>query len=106
MPFETVNSLLSSHEVLEDDYSACLNPECEVIYFGENFTIKKSQLNVKVWFKEKTTQVPVCYCNNVTEQDIIDHILIEQCCTTLKDIQNHTGANTGKECLTKNPIGK
>jgi hypothetical protein len=24
----------------------------------------------------------------------------------LEDIQKHTGANTGKECLTKNPTGK
>ncbi len=66
---------------------------------------KKDNLTVKVWFKEKTSQVPVCYCKNVTEQDISDHIL-HKCCNTLKDIQNHTGANTGKECLTKNPTGK
>jgi hypothetical protein len=30
---------------------------------------------------------------------------VVRCCDSLKDIQKHTGANTGKECLTQNPGG-
>ena len=47
----------------------------------------------------------ICYCKNVTEEEIIDHIAVKRCCSTLEDIQNHTGANTGNQCATKNPSG-
>jgi len=45
----------------------------------------------------------ICYCKNVTEEAIIDHVAIKQCCTTIEDIQKHTGANTGNHCHVKNP---
>jgi len=45
----------------------------------------------------------VCYCKNVSEEEIIDHVAIKQCCTTIEDIQKHTGANTGSLCHIKNP---
>ena len=47
----------------------------------------------------------VCFCKNVTEADIIEHVAIRQCCSTLEDIQKHTGANTGNQCHLKNPSG-
>lgn len=47
----------------------------------------------------------VCYCKNVTEQDIVEHVAVWGCCSTLADIQAHTGANTGTECSKKNPGG-
>jgi bacterioferritin-associated ferredoxin len=47
----------------------------------------------------------VCYCKNITEAEIIEHVAIKRCCSTIGDIQNHTGANTGSECYEKNPAG-
>ena len=47
----------------------------------------------------------VCYCKHVTEQEIIDHVAIRRCCSTLAEVQVHTGANTGTECGIKNPGG-
>ena len=47
----------------------------------------------------------VCYCKNVTEEEIIDHIAVKRCCRTLEDIQHHTGANTGNQCAIKSPYG-
>jgi len=47
----------------------------------------------------------VCYCKKVTEAEIIDHVAVQKCCSTIEDIQKHTGANTGSECHTKNPAG-
>ena len=47
----------------------------------------------------------VCYCLNVTEEEIIDHVAIKQCCSSIEDIQNHTGANTGDRCYELNPSG-
>jgi predicted transcriptional regulator len=98
--------LVTNQNINEDDYSICLNPKCNIIYFSPNSIYDKNTLPVKVWFKETMPPVPVCYCKNVTDQDIIEHILVHKCCNSLEDIQKHTGANTGKECLTKNPTGK
>lgn len=39
----------------------------------------------------------VCYCKNVTEAEIIEHVAFQKCCSTIQDIQQHTGANTGTE---------
>ena len=47
----------------------------------------------------------ICYCLNVTEEEILQHIAVAKCCSTLEDIQKHTSANTGHECSTKNPAG-
>ncbi len=47
----------------------------------------------------------VCYCKNVTEAEIIEHVAYKRCCSTIEDIQKHTGANTGSECSVKNPSG-
>ena len=47
----------------------------------------------------------VCYCLKVTEEEIIDHVANKQCCNSIEDIQKHTGANTGNQCLIMNPKG-
>ena len=47
----------------------------------------------------------VCYCKNVTEEEIIDHVAIRQCCSSIADIQRHIGANTGNQCKKMNPSG-
>ena len=87
-----------------EDYCLCLSKDCDAVYFGQQVFFK-DDVKVKVWFKENDPSVPVCYCKNVTEVDIIEHIVVTKCCGNLKDIQEHTGANTGKECLIKNPAG-
>lgn len=103
---ETLQQMIQDNclpKVLEG-YQICLNTDCPVVYFGpEVFT--KEELKVRVWFKETDSDVPVCYCKGVTTRDILDHIVQRGCCQNLQDIQKHTGANTGKECLIKNPAG-
>ena len=84
------------------NYHLYLSDKCDVIYYGQQ-TFNKDDIKVKVWFKEKGLSVPVCYCKNVTKADIFEHIAELKCCNDIKDIQEHTEANTGKECLTKNP---
>ncbi|CCO07078.1 BFD domain protein (2Fe-2S)-binding domain protein [Desulforamulus hydrothermalis] len=102
----TLQSLIKEDYLPEQltGYSMCLNASCPVVYFGQAIIYKES-LKVKVWFKESDPAVPVCYCSNVSTRDIFEHIKVKQCCHNLKDIQEHTGANTGKQCLLKNPAG-
>lgn len=105
----TVRSLIKqalADQIMEDDYFICLSPACSTAYYtsaGSHFA--KDDLNVPIWYKE-SSPVPICYCKDVSDAEILDHIVNKQCCTNLEDIQAHTGANTGKECLSKNPTGK
>jgi len=105
----TVRSLLKQEIdrfIAEDDYFICLSRECPTSYYTkEGISFNKDDLTVAIWFKEESP-VPICYCENVTDEEILDHVVNRQCCTNIAEIQAHTGANTGKECATKNPTGR
>ncbi len=45
----------------------------------------------------------ICYCDMVTEEDIVN--AIKKGARTLKDIKNMTGAMTHCDCKNKNPKG-
>lgn len=110
---QTVRKITVEHqvqpgvEIKEKQFFLCRTPECEVAYYTPNTqnTIKQNQLVNKIWFKNVPSPIPICYCANVTEEEILQHIAVAQCCSNLEDIKKHTGANTGCECITKNPAG-
>ena len=91
----------------EDGFHLCTTPECPVAYFSTDggTVVAEDELKVPIWFKRHTGPVPVCYCAGVTDREIMEHIE-RGCCSTLADIQKHTGANTGGRCLTENPTGR
>ncbi|MDA8235132.1 MAG: (2Fe-2S)-binding protein [Clostridia bacterium] len=105
----TLRSLLKEdklNKLLKTDYFLCLSQECPTSYYtkdGTHFT--KEDLTVPIWYKEESP-VPICYCKGVTDEVILEHVVNKKCCTNLAEIKAHTGANTGKECLTKNPTGR
>jgi len=103
---ETIKNMVAPDRAPQDPegYNLCLNGDCDVVYYGPAVFWKKD-VRVRVWFKEREDTIPVCYCKGVTEKDIVGHIAVRGCCKDIEDIQRHTGANTGKECLVKNPAG-
>lgn len=107
VPQITVKSLARDHcghGIPDGHYRLCLSSDCPVVYFGP-VVFSKNDIKVGVWFKEEKGPRTICYCRNVTDADIVRHVALWKCCRTLEDIQAHTGANTGRECLTKNPGG-
>ncbi len=100
-----------------EPYFLCRTPECDVAYYSEDAKIEDSKtenggkiirqdrLVNKIWFKQVSPPIPICYCAKVTEEEILHHVAVAQCCSDLDDIKRHTGANTGCECLTQNPAG-
>ncbi len=58
-----------------------------------------------IWFKKDADPKYICYCNEVTENQIIDAI-INKDAKNMKDIINITGAMKNGQCETKNPLGK
>lgn len=105
VPKRTVESLCPEVEVKGEKYYLCLSPGCDAGYYtSSGEVIPKDKLVVPVWFKEKSP-VPVCYCQQVTDEEIWRHVAVDRCCHNLEDIQRHTGANTGCRCVEANPAG-
>jgi bacterioferritin-associated ferredoxin len=104
---QTVKGLCPHSQINEEDhYFLCLSPDCAAGYFStKGELIYKDALSVPIWFKEKSP-VPVCYCQDVTDEEIWKHVAIYGCCNSLEDIQSHTGANTGCQCNIKSPAAR
>ena len=49
------------------------HPKCVAGYFSlDGNVIRQEQLSNKIWFKENISPpVPICYCANVTEEEIL-----------------------------------
>lgn len=88
----------------------CENVECGVYYFnsGKDLYFGKEDIQSVVMHKMQVGEEnrPACYCKNVLESQILEELLEKQCCDSLIDIQNFTGANTGKNCAITNPTGR
>lgn len=93
--------------IKECDYFICMNEECNVVYFNPDLEImySKQQVKVPIWFKKDADPKYVCYCNQVTEQQIINAVLNDGA-KDIKDIIKLTGAMKNGKCEINNPIGK
>ncbi len=86
-------------------YYLCLSPHCPVVYFDTSGkTLKTEDLKVPVWYKDGASPKYICYCSQVTEEEILS--TIRQGAKTLEDIQRMTGAGSKGFCLTENPSGR
>lgn len=104
----TVKSMLNDNlkaEVSDDDeWYICGGNKCEITYFSNNKKFSKEDIRVPIWYKEQTSDVPICYCSNLTEKEIVD--AVKNGCKTLDDVQKYTNKNITGKCKTENPIGK
>ena len=106
----TVQHLLTeelSGQLKEGNYALCMNPSCETAYFSHdtNLQYQQAQLKVPLWFKAGADSKYMCYCSQVTEEQVF-HAVKEEGATTLKDVIKKTGAMANSDCLRKNPLGK
>ena len=90
----------------DEPYSYCDNPACEVIYFTASGgrLLKKSEVKTRVTFKEKSSPRPLCYCKQVTEEDVIASI--EKGARSFEEVKLATGIGGGGQCKITNPAGK
>jgi bacterioferritin-associated ferredoxin len=89
----------------DDKFYFCDNPECEVVYFSsKGRTLKRDDVKTRVTFKEKTSPRPLCYCRQVTEEDVIR--AIENGATTFEEVAKSTGIGGGGHCDITNPAGR
>jgi len=96
-----------ANQIKEYTYFICMNEECNVVYFSPNSGISysKQQVKVPIWFKKDADPKYICYCNQVTEQQIINAVLNDGA-KDMKDIIRLTGAMKNGKCEINNPLGK
>lgn len=106
----TVNHLVIDEivdQVKESTYFICMNEECNIVYFSPDLDISysKHQVKVPIGFKKDADPKFICYCNRVTEQQIINAVLNDGA-RNMKDIIRLTGAMKNGKCEIINPLGK
>ncbi|KIE45529.1 BFD-like [2Fe-2S] binding domain protein [Clostridium argentinense CDC 2741] len=91
----------------ESNYRICLNEDCEVVYYNldENIIFKKQDMKIPIWYKKDASPKYICYCNQVTEEQIVNAIL-NNGAKDIKDIIKITGAMKNGKCEINNPLGK
>jgi copper chaperone CopZ/bacterioferritin-associated ferredoxin len=93
---------------IDGSFYFCPTRGCEVVYFsnrsGVYFT--KAEVKTRVGIKEEAEPKPLCYCNRVTEEMLRRAILEEGCCSSMEEVQRHTGAGKGRWCVVTNPSGR
>nr|WP_039635409.1 (2Fe-2S)-binding protein [Clostridium argentinense] len=94
-------------KVNESNYRICLNEDCEVVYYNldENIIFKKQDMKIPIWYKKDASPKYICYCNQVTEEQIVNAIL-NNGAKDIKDIIKITGAMKNGKCEINNPLGK
>ncbi len=105
VPLETVQALATRPLEAEASYELCLNPSCDLVYFKpEGARLFKSDLKVKVWFKEPDDpDCPVCYCSPLTRRQI--RSAVSRGAQTIEEVRQLTGALRTGFCRTENPTG-
>lgn len=71
----------------------CMSEDCDVTYYSTKPSIKFNEQQVKVplWFKKDADSKYVCYCNKVTEEEVINTV-IKDGATNMQEILKNTGA--------------
>lgn len=89
-----------SRSLSNQGYYFCSDPECEVVYFGQDDSvIGKAAVRTEVGLKEKSANALVCYCYGVTKGEAAGN----------PHIRDFVIAETKQQhcaCKTRNPSGK
>jgi len=106
----TVKSLVRHlrFDVPTTQYYFCEDPECDVVYFpwpGDAPTFRRGDLLVRVGGKEKSDDVPVCYCFGVTPKHIEEELRQSGKSSFAQRIKAEVQAGHCA-CEVKNPSGK
>jgi len=107
---ETITVICHARErkwpIKDERYFICENPDCGVIYFSREGgqILRKEDIRTTVTFKEKTSPRPLCYCKQVTEEDVIK--AINNGAKTLDEVMEVTHIGGGGFCKFTNPYGR
>ncbi len=104
VPFETVKSMVSADVPDTEAFCVCLTADCDVVYFSSARAFEQAEVRVPVAWKNGANPKYVCYCNHVTENEVVQAV-IEHGARTVADVAKVTGAMKNGKCLVNNPKG-
>ncbi|WP_307730940.1 Csac_0668 family 2Fe-2S cluster-binding (seleno)protein [Acidaminobacter sp.] len=89
-----------------DAYFICMEEACDVVYYEASGDLRflKHEVSVPVWFKKDADPKYACYCSRVTVEDVI-HAVVDHGASTVKDVNQLTGAMKNANCKLSNPLG-
>ena len=72
----TVKSLVRDHTRVpaRSSFLFCRTATCDVVYFSGEAIFRKPEMKVRVDIKETEDPVPLCYCFDYTQEDILREI--------------------------------
>lgn len=85
-------------------WNACINPDCRCSYFIKDKEFTTEDLINPLFYKDKSDNVPVCYCSNLTRGEIKN--AVENGCRTISEVQKFTKKKNTGNCEKINPLGK
>lgn len=91
----------------EDSYKVCLSEDCDGVYstLDGSKVFKKKDMKLPIWYKKDADPKYICYCNHVSEKQII-RAVVNDGARDMKDIIRLTGAMKNGRCETNNPLGR
>jgi len=93
--------------IIDEPYYFCGAPECDIVYFADAplHYFGKEDLTVRVGVKETEAPIPVCYCFDFTERDIIEDVKQHGEGRIFREISRNVKAGLCA-CEIKNPSGR
>jgi len=103
----TVKNLVKNSEIIDDEkkYYICKTENCNVVYYSSGSKISQENVKVPVRFKKDANPKILCYCANVTEEDVKQAVgkFGKQ---DLDKVLAYTNAMSKHNCEMENPTGK
>lgn len=85
------------------EWYSCCSSTCDVAYFSRDTILTLKGISSKIWFKDQGMNVPICYCSNITRQEIYE--AVDEGCTDIKEVRNYLDKNITGKCELMNPVG-
>ncbi len=105
--FDTVLALSNDYlrnTLEEDKYFLCTNPLCDVAYYSaKGRMIKATDIKTDIWFKKQKAKYIVCYCRDISLNDVIQAVNNIDNATIDKVISFLNKEDIVPDCLHHNP---
>lgn len=100
---EVVERFSEDTPVPSGRWAACVSATCAVAYFCDRQQIATDDLTQRLWYKDKGMDVPVCYCSQLTREEI--RRAVAQGAGTISEVQRMAQKNRMGFCSPENPLG-
>ena len=109
VPQSAVNNFIKNElkECIDSiqNFYFCETPDCSVVYFKNDFTLKQNDLKQSIGIKDNAIPATICYCFEWSKEKIKEQIKQSGTTLALEDIQLKK-KTIGCKCEVNNPRGK